>query len=400
MKSNLIIIAAAIALCAAAFYCGRVSQRTQAVVRVQPVLPRTTALSSFVAPPDFGQTIYRDLASLSFADLYEGLRTAPPSTRREWLHQIEQMDESPKKLAAFCAFFRALIQADPNAACDLILQVGRHRGPAIHSMVYAAPPAAMSRLVETLLKLPHAARDFNLTPHVEVAIDEWAEVDPEAVLRFVEQHKREADDPDESKLSFQECGASVIQAWAGIDAQAAFEWLNSHPQELSDMGWGPWLDGLFTADPDAAIKYAFAHLEDDKRIADSLSGFALNIFEENETKARSYVQELPTAAMRRDALESIARQVGFSDSYPADTVANLLTEFPVSEWPEQLGDVMRRWVMDSSDEFIDWMAHQSAEIQARFVERFPTPDLDLPEPGRGLLLILQLPPSDVRTKLL
>jgi len=390
--------AVVVGLCVIAFYVGRTYRapgHTAPLSSIASSPPR----SHFVAPPDFGITIYRDISTLSFAELYEALRDAPSSTRVEWLRQIRETSEGPKKVAAICAFFRALVQADPNAATDLILQLGRHRAPAIHHMVYAAPPSAMPRLAETLLKLPHAARDFDLTPHLEVALDEWAQVDPEAVLRFVEQNKKKHDD-DEEGLSLEAYCASIVHAWAGIDHEAALTWIETQPGEISDMVRESWVSGWFEADRDAAIGYALAHLEDE-RMVDALSTFGSTLFDESETTAVKYVQKLPSPEIRRNTLQLIAHQVGPNDSdYPPDKVAKFLVEFPVAEWPDNSGEVIERWLRLEPNESVGWISRQPPEVQTNLIKRFPVPDIEFPEPEVNLRPMLDLPPSEFRTKLL
>src|SRR5205823_3627121 len=97
-------------------------------------------------PANFGHVVYQDLATLSFADLYETMRTAPLRERTEWLQQIEDMPEGPRKISALCSFLRALVQIDPTAAGDLVIHLKRHRSPAMDAIISAAPPSAMPQL--------------------------------------------------------------------------------------------------------------------------------------------------------------------------------------------------------------------------------------------------------------
>jgi hypothetical protein len=392
MKRSLIILAALVALCLTAYFLGRAYQRSHVVVAPPhaAALPAPTA-SPRNLPADFGNVVYRDLAKISFADLYETLRDATPQFRTEWLREIEQTPESPRKIAALCGFFRALVQSDPRMAADLVIQLPRHRGPAMEAMVAAAPPSAMPDLAEMLLKVPSAARNFGLTDHLAIVIDEWAQVDPDAVVRFLDQHK---------ELPLQEYGESFVHTWAGLDAEAARKWMDAHSEYLSELGFQSWLTGWFKADSKAATAFALAHV-DDKSMGGTVTSLASEIFQQDQVGARQFVQRLPNSKMRRDALQDIAYLASWpdwSEDAPPSAVANLIVQFPTIEWPEKLSDVLEEWRRVAAVDLLDWISRMQPEIQAKVIDNFPAPDPELPEPT--FLPVLQLPPSNARTKLL
>jgi len=388
MKRKGLIGAAVIAVCFIAFVCGRTYQNS--------VLPRTSALASPTpatianAPTDFGSVVYRDLASISFADLYETLRQAPAQSRAQWLRELEQTPESPRKVAALCGFFRALVQAHPQTAADLVINLPRHRGPAMDAMILAAPPSAMPVLAEMLLKVPEKAREYQLTDHIAVVLDEWAQVDPEAAAAFLDQHQ---------DLQVEQYADTFLDSWAAIDHEAAWNWLKAHFEDPSEFKVQSWLQGWFSADQDAAIEFALEHLDDGK-FAEASTSFAPQLFEQDQNIAKKFIEKLPSSELRKAALNAL-REAGspdYSDDYQPDVVAKFIAQFPVDEWPDGVSDVINRWRFRDIPGLLDWISHLSSEQQDKVVSNFPEPISY--EREAELLPVLQLPQSDLRTKLL
>ena len=114
----------------------------------------------------------------------------PAQVRIEWLHAIEQAPEGPRKIAALRGYLRALVQIDPVQAGELIVELKRHRSPAMESVLSAALPSAMPQLVSILLKLPPAVRTYGLTDHLAIALEDWAQIDPTAVADFLDAHNQ------------------------------------------------------------------------------------------------------------------------------------------------------------------------------------------------------------------
>jgi len=388
MKRVAFIGTVAVVLCLAAYLCGRAYQRSVSVLAASPASPTPVVISASTRT-DFGRVVYRDLAKLSFADLYETIRDAPRRSRIEWLNEIEQAAETPRKVAALCAFFRALVQTDPQMAADLVVDLPRHRGPAMDAMISAAPPSAMPVLAEMLLKVPNAARNFGLSDHLEVVMDEWAQVDPEAVAQFLDQH---------NDLQVEQYADGFLDTWAGLDHEAAWKWLKSRFGNDSRFKIEPWLRGWFSADQDSAVAFALDHVED-VQFGQAISGIAPDLFEASESRAKEYLEKLPAGDVRQNALSGIASlATDFASDYSPETTAKFIAQFPAPEWPTQLSSVFERWFQLRSGELLNWIQGLPPEVQKSVVENFPEPMWDKPEPD--LLPVLQLPPSQLRTALL
>lgn len=393
MRRNLVILSTLAAFCVTAYFSGRAYEHSRftPAISVSPVSGLTESPAN--PPVDLGNVVYHDLARISFADLYETLRDATPPQRVEWLCDIEQTPEGPRKIAALCGFFRALVQADPRMAAELVIKLPRHRGPAMDAMISAAPPAAMPDLAEMLLKVPSAARNFGLTDHLGIVIDEWTQVDPDAVVRFFDQHE---------KLP-QQYSHSFVQIWAGIDAEAARSWLDAHSQNLSEFdveSWlASWLTGWFSADPQAAINYAFTHVKDDK-FSDAIVCLAPELFEQDQPSAKAFIERLPTTELRQEALNEVARLGSSfgSSEYPPSVVARFLLQFPSTEWPKRFSDVIGSWRYLEAAELLDWISRLPPTVQTEVVSQFPAPSID--EPEQDFLAVLRLSDSNLREKLL
>ena len=394
MKRNILIVGvSALVLCLGSYVAGRAYQRSELrhvgsnpspAPNVAPVTP----------PPDFGQRVYADIASLSFADLYETVRDATPELRTKWLGQIEERPESPRKVSALLGFFRALVQADPQMAADLVINLPRHRGPAMDAMVSAAPPSAMPVLAEMLLKVPSTAREYDLTDHLAVVIDEWAQVDPDAAADFI------ANRVDPQYFSSQEYADALLKGCAGIDHESAWKWLESHPEYLSTMHAESWLNGWFEANQDGAIKFTLEHL-DDSKFVEASTGFAPQLFQQDPDTAQKFIEKLPTPELRKQALNGIASQAGspdYSDDYQPDVVSKFIAQFPLDEWPKDFSDVLNRWRYRDVPGLLAWIGQLPGEQQNKVIENFPAPISYDREPE--FLPVLQLPNSNMRTSLL
>ena len=389
MKGNLFFAATMVIACLAAYFLGRVYQRSQPAI-APPGAVSPSSSNPQNTPADLGNVIYRDLATISFADLYETLRDATPQLRSEWMEEIVQMPEGSRKISALCGFFRAFVQVDPQTAADLVIKVPRHRGPAMDAMISAAPPVAMHILAEMLLKVPRAARDYELTPHMAIVLDEWAQTDPEAATQFLDAH---------AEFSFQEYGYSIVEIWAGIDHEASWKWLEAHSDDSISSTVDAWLHGWFAADQQAATNFAFAHVAD-KKFADAIPSLAPELFKQKEVSAKEFVERLPTLEMRQAALESISvlgSEGGFSECSPS-AVAEFFVQFPTTEWPKHFTDVLDTWRVRDLSELVNWISRFPVETQMKIVENFPGPGSDDPE--RDLLPVLQMPESNLRTQLL
>src|SRR5205823_1215516 len=119
-------------------------------------------------------------------------------------------------------------------------------------------------LAEMLLKVPREARNFGLADHLEVVMDEWAQIDPEAVALFLDQHK---------DLAIEQYADAFLETWAGLDHETAWKWLQSRFGDAIEFRLEPWLHGWFSADQDSAVAFALEHV-DDVQFGRALAGLA------------------------------------------------------------------------------------------------------------------------------
>jgi hypothetical protein len=386
MKRNIIIAIALAGLCLGAYFSGRAYQRSRVPVAspTDPPIPITDPSG------DFGDFVYQNIAKISFADLYDTLRSVPAQVRIDWLHEIEQAPEGERKIAALCEYLRALVQIDSAQAADLVIQLKRHRSPAMEAVISAALPSAMPQLVNMLLKLPSVVRTFGLTDHLGIVIEEWAQIDPEAVAQFLDVHK---------ELPIQEYDSALVKTWAGIDARAAWNWLEAHSKDISPFARQAWLSGWFNADPDGAIDYALSHVNDAK-LSHAITSLASELFQQDQQRATEFIERLPTTELRQDALTTIAdlwSPSSLNDWSPSSAAA-FIVEFPPAEWPKNLSDVLGRWRDIAASELVAWIAQLSPELQTSVIALFPAPSSF--EPEQDFLALLQLGDSTVRSKLL
>jgi len=394
VKRNVLIAGMIVLLfCWGSYVAGRARQRSE-LRRVAFTVSPTPTSTPVNLPPDFGQRVYTDIANLSFADLYETVRDAKPELRTKWLEQVEETPESPRKVSALLGFFRALVQADPQTAADLVINLPRHRGPAMDAMISAAPPSAMPILAEMLLKVPSAARNYQLTDHLADVIDEWTQVDPEAVARFLDRHS------DQQEFQNPDYADALIGTWAGIDHESAWKWLQSHLNDPSEYHVASWLNGWFEGDQDGAIKFALEHL-DDSKFADASTSFGRRLFQQDPNTAKKFIEKLPTAELRKQAVNEIASEAGspdYSEDYQPDVVSKFIAQFPLDEWPKDFSSVINRWRFRDIPGLLNWISSLPQDAQAKVIEDFPEPISY--EREAELLPVLQLPESDLRTNLL
>jgi hypothetical protein len=388
MKRNIIVATALAGLCLGAYFSGRSYQRSQASV-ADPTGP-PTAVSVVNPSANFGDFVYNNIAKISFADVYQALRIAPTRLRADWLHQIEKAPESPHKIAALCGYLRALAQVDPLQAGDLVVELKRHRSPAMEAVISAALPSAMPQLVKMLLKLPPAVRTYGLTDHLAIALEDWAQIDPRAVADFLDAH---------NQLPIQEYDIALLKNWAGIDARAAWNWLEAHSQNISPFARAYWLGGWFGADPEGAIDYGLSHVHA-ANMSDAITSLAPELFQQNELKARDFIRRLPTIELRQDALSRIAdlwSPLSLNEWSPRNAAA-FIVQFAPGEWPKNFSNVMGRWRDLAASDLVAWIAQLPSQLQINVIDRFPAPSSF--EPEQDFLPLLQLSDSDVRSKLL
>ena len=388
MRRAAIVLGIVFCLALSGYVAGRAYERA-AQPRSAATPPPAVAENRPVAPAAFGLSIHERLERLEFREVFENVRRADPEQRQEWLRQIEGMPANPRKVAALCAFLRALVQVDAHAAGDAVVNLKRYRSSAMQAVVEAAPPAAMPHLLDMLLRLPHEVRTYQ-EDHLLIALDQWAHIDPEAVAKFLDEHER---------FRTRDSVSSFVFTWAALDRDAAWAWLQQLPESTSGDAVRDWLDGWYSSEPDAASAWAEQN-SGDARFKDAVLSMAVNLFEQDAARTRDYVSRLPSREMRQEALELLVADYSSRYDRAADLrkTADLLTEFPAEEWPDDLSRFCDRWRDSDVGELFRWLLELPSPYQQKIVESIPTADSEHPE--KDLVAALRLPPSDVRSAIL
>lgn len=386
-----LIAAICCALCATAYFSGRAFERAHRAAPAAIALPAPASVPTSPEPPaDFGEHFYADVGSLSFADVYEIISSADARAREVWLHQIEGTPEGPRKIAALCEFFRALVQIDPKVAGDLVVKLKRHRSPAMEAIIFGAPPSAMSQLSDMLLRLPDEVRYFNSIDNLEMVVGEWAMIDPKAAADFVDQH---------NDLPVDQYGYALLGSWGEMDPEGALKWMQKHSDQDLAGAAIDWLRGWFTADAQRATDYALMHA-DDPLLAMAVPRIASGVFDRDQTAAKQFIQRLPNSKMRQDALEDIVTLASpdLAGDASAAGVANFILQFPDTEWPSGFSTALEEWRKIAASELYDWIERLPPDVQAKVIENFPGPEWR--DEDSSFLPVLQLRDLDLRHRLL
>src|SRR6187401_448595 len=119
------LIAVAISVSAIGFQSGRFSvTRLCAPAVGRPALPAVSipsaAGSRFYA--DNHRLIICNIAGIPFSELYEILRAAPPDQIFGWAKTLEQLPYSAQRSGALVAFYRTLVQVNPDVAAEAVVR--------------------------------------------------------------------------------------------------------------------------------------------------------------------------------------------------------------------------------------------------------------------------------------
>jgi hypothetical protein len=379
MKRNSVIACAVAGICCGTYFFGRTYERSHgSIIAVDAINPSA----------NFGGLVYHEIAKISFTKLYETLRGASAQMRVDWLQEIERLPEGSRKVAALCGYLRALVQIDPVQAGDLVIQLKRHRSPAMEAVISAALPSAMPELIKMLLKLPLEVRTYGLTDHLGIAVEDWAKIDPEAAAQFLDAHNEF------------EYRAALLRTWAGIDAKAAWSWLQRNAKKNTlPFDEEAWLIGWFRANSKDAVNYAFSNVSN-VTFSEAIASLASELFQHDEQEAKQFVERLPTPELRQGALTRIAdlASPASQNEWSPRSAATFIVQFASTDWPKNFSNVMGRWRDTGVAELVAWIGQLSPQLQANIIDFFPAPSSVKPE--EDFLPLLQLGDSNIRSRLL
>ena len=279
------------------------------------------------------------ILALPFTQFYEALRSAPRAAREQWATELEKMPPGPRQTAALLAFYKLLVQFDPEQAIRALMSYkGESRkGMALDAVVSAAPSSALPRVAELLVSVDdprlHGSGLSDL-------LYEWSLTDPAAAVKFREAHSGKNDSIISSDL---------ISNWAALDPAAAREWLDSHPSEPDPINPDPFILGWYESDRPAAVKYVLEHAAElaSKR---TLATIFSALYFDKDDAARKFFEALPSDDLRHKVLKGMADLAGIR---PAEETGDFkqapralvewITQFSPEYWKGDLSDVLKSW---------------------------------------------------------
>ena len=374
-----------LSVAALAFAGGRLSKNSTAprnpTSRVVPSSPTHDSKVPLDLPADV-----RNLAGMSFPEMFEALKMASPESLKTWAKELEEIKPSPTKCAAVTAFFKTLIQVNPPAAKKMILELQEDsRWAAMIAIKDAAPPRAMKEVVEVLLTYDLGEISSCSYNFLASAFDEWSRNDPVAVRQFLEEH------PGQEMESY---FGNLVRNWAAYDPESARSWMmqqfearppllkweEGESRTMEEGKWGyasegmirGWMEGFLENDREAALNYLLAH--DDDQMAKALPLAVSALFLDSPEEARAFVLRLPEKrwALALDAImaDRAARENGDDRNRSPEFVANWMLQFPSDVWSENISMVLLEWRFKSAPKLFSWMSDLPADTQQIVLERF------------------------------
>lgn len=333
-----------------------------------------------------------DIMALPFVETYRILKSATPETVWSYYRQLDQLPRGPRRNAPLSAFFKALIQANPSMARDLILELKKDdRWLPLQAIREAAPPHGMETVAEVLLSFDRGEISGCSFDTLRESLDEWGQSDPLALKQFLESHRNQ---------DVQGYFATLIRHWAACDPEAAQKWMAEEIRKRpvrplvlhedggfvdEDSDWRSavegmavaWVQGFLTNDPDAAVNYILEHSEN-QEVQMAMYWLGGDLFAMSPDRARDFILRLSEEHQSR-TLDSIGHKANVlvrSDASDNTTspryVADWMLQFPPRAWQEGIGWVLGRWETANPQELFTWMADLPPQTRDAVVRAYPS----------------------------
>ena len=378
-KIRMISVAALLAVAFAAFILGHRFEE-QALAAKLRLDRRTTGAPKHpieIRGPSYRELRLADILALPFSEFYEALRTAPADARAKWAVELEKMPPGPKRWAALSGFYKLLIQFDPAVGIKAMANI-KDEGTqwvAVEAAAKAAPAFAFPELAALIVKLPIEDRGHSRNYFAEL-FNEWINVDPPAVARFVEEHP----DAVGEYTSYEE----VVSDWAALDPKAARDWAEKHNLWETPKLLRSFIDGWYESDRPAAVSYVLAHPDNPEseefEIQGSIAGDILRqLYLDTKEEAREFLAHLPDDKRRKDAFRAAFRHSLYYDeeewgepklSPPA--ARDWMVQFPPAYWKNTLKSVFES-SNKPTEEAISWIEQQAPEIRDAVAAEYQPP---------------------------
>jgi hypothetical protein len=310
-----------------------------------------------------------------FVDFYQSLRSGTAEDHAAYLAALQKLPSGPGRRAALIAFFQAITNLSTRAAADLVRQVSQEdMQRAVTAVLAAAPAADTALLVQMLVDLPPEVNAEWRQQQIRGQMFFWAALDPLAAAQFAESYR--ATDPSLPAYG-------IIQGLAVRDPAAAARWLAEHPELANNPSVvADYVQGLYQHDKTQARSYVAAHAnEETARVA--LRRVVVSTFIESAESAAEFVKQLSTPKARQVALSGILDvDVSlFADDAPQRSslyagIAEWVTRFPPTEWPDSMAGLFSRWRRTDADGALSWVAQAPPAtrpyIAAQFARAVPS----------------------------
>lgn len=379
----------AVALIVASFAGGRYAERLkqkrsgiaadQSAVATNTTRPNRVLLSE---ADTNDHVLVANVATVSFGELWDVMRTSAPEKRVRWAHEIEQLPPGTRRNGAVKSFYKIWAEIDPNAAVAALekIQDKRIQSRAFYAAADAAADSAMPRFAELENRLRYRTNSFSAT----AILSRWAAADPRAVAEFLETH------PQTNAGFFMH----VTYNLANTDPEKAAEWFTRLKlPALNDPKYPRAEDrrrleaarGLLDAwleknSHDAAAFTAIHATDPDIRAA--LSEFGGELFARSHDQAATFIRSLPDDDSRRAALGEIMKCVGDrviaireggDDEEPEDPeiqardVPPWLVTLPSSLWIDHIGQILDSWDQTDRSAAKSWLQSLSADVRTKAI---------------------------------
>lgn len=335
----------------------------------------------------FDRLMVRNIGTVPFVELFDLLRSASPKIRAEWIKQLDEMPEGPKRNVVLSSFYKTFVQLDPHAAAESIAGLHKKSSQAIAviAMVGAVPQSALGEMAEILVKLPPDLFGRGSPNYLDNVISDWSEVDPGAAARFLEANP-------ETSLHY---AGTLVLNWARLDPDEARAWLERQPESIqTEWAFLSLIDGWFQRDETSALAFTIAHAGEVKfQRAINLAANVLLLRSPEE--ARTFLLRLPnearSLAIREIGMNTTGEEFDASKSgtRPAEDIARWILTLPKESWKAGLGIVLDHWESQNAAGFSAWLDQLPPETHDEIVVAYCFSGTNK-EPDRAIPLLLAM----------
>lgn len=336
---------------------------------------------------DFDRVVIRNIGTVPFEELFDLLRSAPPATRTQWIKQLDELPESPRRTAILSSFYKTFVQLDPHAAAKSIagLQKKHSQFIALSAMVGAVPQSAMGEMAAMLVKLPYDVFPRRSPDYLGNVIYDWGAVDPSAAARFLEEN------PEASEKHAE----SLLTNWARLEPEEARAWLERQPESVqTESAFDGLIMGWFKRDETNASAFAVAH-GGDEEFKRAINDIAFVLMLRSPEEARTFLLRLPNEA-RSNAIREIGMfttaeefDASRSSARPAEEIARWIITLPKESWRKGMGTVLDHWESQNAAGFFAWLNQLPMKTRDEMVTTYCFSGISK-EPDRAIPLLLAM----------